>query len=304
MDTKQTGWRRMGTAGVIRKVQPYLYILPLFILLGVFKLYSSVYAIYRSFFEWDGGRISVFIGIQNYIALLTDATFGKSLVNLLILLVTSVLKVVTVPLLVAELVMSVKRQFSSNLYKYLLIIPMVVPGVVMILLWRWIYDYNGLLNGILSTLGLENLMHSWLGEQATALGALIFYQFPWVAGIQFLIFLAGLQSIDTSIYEATRIDGIGPVSRLFYIDIPLLTGQFRYLIITTIISTFQAFEHVLIMTNGGPGDSTMVPALHMYNETFSYYNMGYACAMGTVLFLFTLGVTAFNMKYIKGVDSQ
>ena len=123
-------------------------------------------------------------------------------------------------------------------------------------------SYNGLLNGFLSALGLENFMHSWLGEQATALGALVFYQFPWVAGIQFLIFLAGLQGIDTSIYEATKIDGIGPVSRIFYIDIPLLTGQFRYLIITTIISTFQTFEHVLIMTNGGPGDSTIVPALH------------------------------------------
>ena len=126
-----------------------------------------------------------------------------------------VIKVVTLPLLVAELVMSVKREFSSNLYKYLFVIPMVVPGVVMILLWRWIYDYNGLLNGFLSALGLENFMHSWLGEQATALGALVFYQFPWVAGIQFLIFLAGLQGIDTSIYEATKIDGIGPVSRIF-----------------------------------------------------------------------------------------
>ena len=289
---------------ILRKVQPYLYLLPLFVLLGVFKLYSSVYAVFRSFFEWDGGRISVFIGIQNYISLLSDATFGKSLLNLLILLVTSVIKVVTLPLLVAELVMSVKREFSSNLYKYLFVIPMVVPGVVMISLWRWIYDYNGLLNGFLSALGLENFMHSWLGEQATALGALVFYQFPWVAGIQFLIFLAGLQGIDTSIYEATKIDGIGPVSRIFYIDIPLLTGQFRYLIITTIISTFQTFEHVLIMTNGGPGDSTIVPALHMYNETFSYYNMGYACAMGTVLFLITLGITAFNMKYIKGAENQ
>ena len=225
---------------ILRKVQPYLYLLPLFVLLGVFKLYSSVYAVFRSFFEWDGGRISVFIGIQNYISLLSDATFGKSLLNLLILLVTSVIKVVTLPLLVAELVMSVKRELSSNLYKYLFVIPMVVPGVV----------------------------------------------------------------IDTSIYEATKIDGIGPVSRIFYIDIPLLTGQFRYLIITTIISTFQTFEHVLIMTNGGPGDSTIVPALHMYNETFSYYNMGYACAMGTVLFLITLGITAFNMKYIKGAENQ
>lgn len=90
---------------------------------------------------------------------------------------TSVIKVVTLPLLVAELVMSVKREFSSNLYKYLFVIPMVVPGVVMILLWRWIYDYNGLLNGFLSALGLENFMHSWLGEQATALGALVFINF-------------------------------------------------------------------------------------------------------------------------------
>ena len=289
---------------ILRKVQPYLYLLPLFVLLGVFKLYSSVFAVFRSFFDVDGGRISVFIVRQNYISLLSYATFGKSLLNLLILLVTSVIKLVTLPLLVAELVMSVKREFSSNLYKYLFVIPMVVPGVVMILLWRWIYDYNGLLNGFLSALGLENFMHSWLGEQATALGALVFYQFPWVAGIQFLIFLAGLQGIDTSIYGATKIDGIGPVSRIFYIDIPLLTGQFRYLIITTIISTFQTFEHVLIITNGGPGDSTIVPALHMYNETFSYYNMGYACAMGTVLFLITLGITAFNMKYIKGAENQ
>ena len=296
---KQIQLRNKKTAHFLEIAKPYLYIMPLFILLGTFKLFSSGYAIYKSFFKWDGGRISQFIGLQNFIDIFSDQIFGKSLVNLFILLVTSVIKSITMPLLVAEMVASIKSKLS-NFYKYIFVLPLVIPRVVLLLLWRWIYDYNGLLNGMLSSLGLNIELRSWLGEPSTALPSIIFFQFPWIAGIQFLIFLAGLQSIPASIYESLEIEGITPVKRIFYIDIPMLGGQFRYIIITTIINTFQAFEHVLVMTNGGPGSSTMVPALHLYNETFSYFRMGYSCALGTVLFILTLIITVINMKYIKG----
>jgi len=288
-----------GRRSVFTKIEPYLYILPLFLLLGTFKMYSTVYAIVKSFYQWDGGRISVFVGMQNYIAMFSDKVFGQSMMNLGIIVITSILKVVTIPLIMAEFVMRVKSKKAANFYKYAFIVPMVIPSVVIIMLWRWIYDYNGLLNGILSMIGLERFVTSWLGDAKTALGAVIGYNFPWVAGIQFLIFLSGLQNIPDGIYESVELEGITPLQRLFYIDIPLLAGQFRYLIITTVVTAFQSFEHILLLTNGGPGATTMVPALHLYNQSFSYFNMGYACALGTVLFLMTSFISYINMKYIR-----
>lgn len=291
--------------GTIRcKIVPYLFIFPLFLLLGVFKLYSSFSAIVRSFFEWNGGNISNFVGLDNYIRMMGDTDFWNSLWNLLLITLFSVVKVVTIPLLIAELVMRVRSKRMSDLYKYTFVIPMVVPAMVITLLWQWIYDYNGLLNGILRTIGLVGLGNtSWLGNAQTALGAIIGYNFPWIAGIQFLIFLSGLQSIPESLYEAASLEGINPIQRLFRIDIPLLSGQFRYLIITTITTSFQAFEHIMVMTNGGPGKTTMVPALYLYQESFSYFRMGYACALGTVLFVVILALTALNMNAIRGSES-
>ncbi len=289
---------------IFRKFIPYLFLIPLFLLLGIFKFYPTVSAIFRSLYEWNGGTQMKFIGIDNYVRMLQDEIFGKSLINLLIISVASILKVVTIPLFVAELVVRVKNKKMADMYKYIYIIPMVIPGMVLILLWQWIYDFNGLLNGFLTAVGLGDLSTAWLGNESTALGAIIGYNFPWIAGIQFLIFLSGLQSIPQSLYEAADLEGANAFQRLFYIDIPLLAGQFRYLLITTLTTSFQAFEYVLVLTNGGPGTATMVPALYLYQESFSYFRMGYACALGTALFVVIMILTVLNMKFIRSADSE
>ena len=288
-----------------RKIVPYLFLLPLFVLLGIFKFYPSASAIVRSFFDWNGGAQSTFVGFAIYVRMFQYEIFGKSLVNLLIISIASILKVITIPLLIAELVVRIKSKRLSDAYKYIFIIPMVIPTMVITLLWQWIYDYNGLLNGLLNALGLSGLANtSWLGSERTALGSIIGFNFPWIAGIQFLIFLSGLQNIPSSLYEAADLEGVTWFQRLFRIDIPLLAGQFRYLIITTLTTSFQAFEYVLVLTNGGPGTSTMVPALYLYQESFSYFRMGYACALGTALFVIILLLTAAGMKFIGGSENE
>jgi len=270
----------------------YLFLLPIFLIMGVFKYYPAIIAIIMSFFEWNGYNLARFTGLQNYIHLFEDQVFLTAMKNVSIICIAGLVKVFTFPLLAAELVFNMKSRFS-NASKYLFVIPMVVPTMVVILMWKWIYNPTfGVLNQLLALFGVDTMNHAWLGSSGTALASLIGVGFPWIGGTAFLILLGGLQAIPVDLYESAKVDGIRIWQRLRYIDLPLIFGQLRLLAITTLIDCLSSFENVMILTNGGPGDYTMVPALHMYQQGMTYYQMGYACTIGmsifVIVFVFTL----------------
>lgn len=276
----------------------YLFLLPVFLIMGIFKYYPAATAVIMSFFEWNGFNYREFIGLGNFISMWSDDTFVASLKNVSIIAVTDIVKTLTVPLLAAELVYCVSSRRAKEVYKFILVLPMVVPTMVIILMWKWIYNPTfGALNLALGAFG-TNSNHAWLGSADTALFSIIGVGFPWIGGIAFLIYLGGLQAIPEELYEAARIDGAGLLDRLLKIDLPLIAGQMKVLIILSLIHSMNSFENVLVLTNGGPGNFTMVPALHLYQQGITYNKMGYASAIGVFMFaiIFVLTIISYQFK--------
>lgn len=278
----------------------YFFLLPCFAFLLVFSYYPPLFAIYNSFFQWDGFSPRVFIGLQNFTELFKDKMFTGSIGNLLILMGSGLVIGLSVPLFVAELIFNLRNDRLRYIYRLLFIIPMVVPGLVGTFLWRFILDPNvGILNMLLTSIGGEAWRLQWLGGTRTVIPAFIIMGFPWVSGVNVLIYLAGLQAIPNEIFDAALIDGATGFSRFWRVDMPLVMGQVKLLLILGVIGGLQAYQSQLVLTNGGPGYSSMVPGLVMYHEAFNYNRIGYANAIGLLTFLVILFFTYINMKYVR-----
>ena len=173
-------------------------------------------------------------------------------------------------------------------------------GVVTILIWQFIYDpYAGVLNSVLRAVGLGGLTQNWLGDPRIALYSVMGSAFPFIGGVAVLIYLAGLQSITTEIFDAAAIDGAHGMRRFFTIDLPLIMGQIKLNLVLAIIGGVQNFAGILILTNGGPAGATEVPGLYMYNVAFQYGKIGYASAIGVLIFLCIHVLTFLNMRYLR-----
>ena len=286
---------------ITKNKHAYLFLIPTFLFLGVFCYYPPISAMIHAFFRWDGVGDGVFVGLKNFRELLTDDEFFiRSCLNVFILLVFNVLKTITVPFLVAELIHWLWSGRARYAYRLLFIVPMVAPGIVLVLLWKFIYDTHiGPLNQFLVMVGLEKLAMPWLASTKIAIYSLAAMGFPWAGGIGVLIYLAGLQNIPADIFDAARVDGAGWVRRMLKLDFPLVISQVRVLTVMTVLGTIQGFETVLVMTRGGPAFSTLVPGLHMYHQAFKYGRFGYATAIGVLMFLGVLFFTYANLKLLR-----
>lgn len=278
----------------------YMFLAPSFLLMATFSYYPFLSSIYHSFTQWTIGGEARFIGFQNFIELARDQVFRISMVNLAKLALFSVAVKVLAPLIAAALIFNLRKARTQYMLRALLVFPMVVPAIVTILVWGFIYDAEvGILNQFLQLVGLGNLQRAWLADARYALFALMFLGFPWVGGFALMVFLSGLQNISTDILDSATVEGTTPLQRFWHIDLPLVMGQVKMILILTIIGVLQGFDVPMILTQGGPGYATFVPGLHMYNMAFRYARMGYATAIGVVLFVLVLGLTYLNMKSIR-----
>jgi raffinose/stachyose/melibiose transport system permease protein len=282
-----------------------LMLAPTLVLLALFNYYPAVLGLSRAFTRWETGEEPQWIGLSNFVAMWHDEFLRLSLRNLLVLLVANVLKTLTMPLLVAELLMSLRSPRWQYVMRTAFILPMVVPGMVTMLLWSFIYDGSvGLLNQILETLGMGALTRSWLGDSGTALWAIIGIGFPWAGGLALLIYLAGLNAISGDVWDSCQVDGVGGLKRVWYVDLPLLLPQVRLLVILTLIGVLQDFGSILVLTGGGPGLATHVPALHMYFQAFRFGHMGYAAAIGLTLFVAIFMLSLLNLLWGRRLEKQ
>lgn len=294
----------MSGSGVLRRIYAnrtvYLFLAPSFLLMLLFSYYPFLSAIQHSFTRWTVGGVSRFVGLNNFIELAGDDIFRTALVNLLLLSAFAIVVNVTAPLFAAELVFNMKSARLQYVSRALLVFPMVVPFIVMVLVWGFIYDAEvGIINQFLSLVGLEELRRAWLGDQRFALPAMMFIGFPWVGGFSLLIYLSGLQAISSEIIDSALIDGVNVVKRFWFIDLPMVRGQVKLILILSVINSLQSFGVQLILTEGGPGFATLVPGLYMYNMAFWYARMGYATTIGFVLFILIFGLTYLNFKGIR-----
>ncbi len=284
-----------------KKWHLYLFLLPTLLFPIVFRYYPAGSAIFHAFTKWTGAGDWSWVGLAHFREMATDRILIASVKNIAVLLVAQVAKVLIFPLVAAELIYNLSKERSRYLFRLLLIIPMVVPGIVNTLVWRFIMGPKsfGVLNALLKLVGLEAMQRPWLGDPNIALYSVMFIGFPWVGAVAMLIYYAGLQSIPDSVIDASLIDGATTLRRILSIDLPLLAGQVKLQIVMTTIWTLQGFGGMLVLTNGGPGYATMVPGLWMYQRAFTGDRFGYASAIGCLMFLVMLVITYVNNRYIK-----
>jgi len=277
----------------------YLFLAPGLIHFLVFTVFAVTFAFYISFHDWNIIKPDKpFVGLDNYVRLFHDPRFVRAVTNTLTFLVGVPLGLMA-GLSVALLLNTKVR--GQAIYRTLFYIPVVTPLVVSSIIWKWVYqgDY-GLLNYYLLKFGLIEHKIVWLADPNLALPALIIMMIWGGTGGTMVIYLAGLQSIPEEMYDAAKVDGASTLQRLLYITIPLLRPTTFFLLITSVIGTFQIFTEVYIMTNGGPLNRTTTIGYYLYTNAFRELDMGYATAMAFVLFAMIFGFTLLQWKYTRG----
>ncbi|HMP74499.1 MAG TPA: extracellular solute-binding protein [Kiritimatiellia bacterium] len=254
-----------------------------------------LFSILISFTRYDILNPAILLGLDNYVAMFTsDELFFKSLWNTLFM-------IIGIPLGMAiglgMAILLTQKVRGVAIWRTFFYLPSIVPMVAASILWIWIFNpQSGLLNGFLAYLGITGPL--WLQDQNTSKWALILMGL-WTAGGGMIIWIAGLKGISETYYEAAAIDGAGKWKQFLYITLPMLTPYIFFNLVMGLIGTFQIFTQAFIMTGGGPVNSTLFYAYHLFNHAFRYLNMGYAAAMAWFLFLIVLLLTAFQMRMSK-----
>ena len=269
-----------------------LFISPWLVGLLWFYLYPFVASLYYSFHNATAFGPGAFIGLRNYELLIRDPLFWKSLANTIYFTAGS-LSIGTVLALSLALLLP-KNVRGATAYRTIFYLPTVVPFTAVSVIWIWIlHPQYGPLNHLLEQLGIE--APGWLSDPTWAMPGLILVS-TWSIGNMMVIYLAAMLEIPTELYEAAKLDGASPWQRLLRITLPLLTPVILFNFIVGLISGFQYFVQPYVMTNGGPADSTLVYSLYLYRNAFQFFRMGYASAMGWVLFLLILAGTAIVLR--------
>ncbi|WP_221567196.1 carbohydrate ABC transporter permease [Alkalihalobacillus sp. TS-13] len=273
---------------------PYLFLLPGCVILGAFIFYPLLQAIWLSFTDYNMIVDPTFVGTENYQKLFDDSMFWKTLIQTLIYLVGVVPALIILPIFLAILVN--QKLKGIGFFRSAYYIPVVTSWVVVGITWEWVYAEKGVLNYILEVVGLINGPVHWLTSEQTALFAVMAVTVWKGLGYYMIIYLAGLQSIPSNLYEAAEIDGANKWQQTIRITIPMLMPSIIIVTVMSSIAAMKVFEEIYIMTGGGPLNSSKTLVFYIYQEAFEKLNMGYASAAGVVLFLITLIFSIVNLK--------
>lgn len=265
---------------------------------GIFSIGPMIYAFIGSFADWNPIRNTFqFIKFDNYIHLYHNSLFWKSLKNTIYFVVVVVTGRVLLGFFIALGLNSIKKY--KNLMRSLYFLPVIMPIVAVALVWKWLYDPNiGFFQMILAAFGITDV--KFLYDRNLALPSIMLMTIWKDVGYAVIIFLAGLMDVPRSIIEAAEIDGANRWQKMWNIVIPTLKPTLIFVIITSIISYFQTFTQVFVMTKGGPGTSTHVLLYLIYEQAFKYYRFGYASAITVSLFILIMIVTFIQFKIMKG----
>jgi len=274
----------------------YVLISPWIIGFLAFTLGPMVASAIISLTEWDLLLLPKWIGFKNYVTMFTDdPVFWESLRVTITYTTFSVGLNIVVAFLVAMLLNQNVR--GQQYYRTIYYLPFVVSGVAVAWMWRIMYNPEfGVVNLLLSYFGIQG--PKWLASTTWALPALIIMS-VWGFGGSMVIFLAGLQGVPSHLYEAAEIDGANALAKFSNITLPMMTPTIFFVMTTGIIGAFQTFTQVYVMTQGGPGNATMVYALYLYFNAFKFFKMGYAAALAWVLFFVVLIVTILQFKLAR-----
>ena len=277
----------------------YLFIIPAVILFSVFSLIPFFKVFQLSVFEWDGISTHMnFVGLGNFATAFRDASWWISMRNAG---VVTLLALTLQNFLALVLAMIVDREIEGkNFYRVVFYLPPVLSGIVVGLVWNWIFDgSHGLLNYALKDIGLGHWTRAWLADPHTALFGIAIIHMWKGFGWGFVILLAGLQAIPRELNEAARVDGAGEWTIFSKITVPLMLPVFFLVSILTILGTMQIFDIIVSTTNGGPGYHTEVPITRILAAMVGSSRFGYACSLGILFGLILLAVSMVQMKLSK-----
>lgn len=272
-----------------------LFVAPQTLLFVAFFLVPVVIAFALAFMEVRPTRMS-FVGLENFETVLGDRLFRRAVINTTVFTAVVVLFWLGKALLIAYLLDPMNRALQT-FFKSAFYLPAVTSGVIISLVWLWIYHPNfGLLNGLVVALGGDPV--AWLGNTRTALPALMAMQVIMGGGSSIVLLSAALARIPRDLYEVAIIDGAGRGTIFAKVIVPLIRPTLLYLVVTGTINTFQVFEAVYVMTQGGPQFATTTVVYRIYQEAFQRFNLGVASAQAIVLFLITFVLAAVQFRFL------
>jgi len=265
-----------------RRWRGWLYVLPAFAIYLVFVVLPGLQALYLSFYNWDGVGPATAAGLSNYTQVLSNPQLRGSLVHAAVLVVFFAGLPIVLGLLMAAILARHQRR-GTAVFRTLFFLPYVVPLVAVGITWRWMYAVDGVVNSWLHAVGLGSVARAWLGDFTFALPAVGLVGTWALSGLCMVLFLAGAQKIDPNLYEAARLDGANPLQEFFAVTLPGLRGEIRVAMTVTVIAALASFDIVYVTTLGGPGNTTAVPSLLIYQLAFGLGEVGQAAALGVVL---------------------
>lgn len=267
-------------------------LLPTLAILATFRFLPMLEAFYLSLTQYDLVHPPEFIGLANFVSLVEDPLFRKSARVSLTYVLFSVVPVL--PLSLGLAVLFNRSLLIKNVLRSAVFMPVVMPAVVMAVVWTFMYQQDGVVNTILGWFGIDPI--AWLRSSASALWAVILIGIWRATPYYMVIFLAGLQAIPADYYDAAEIDGAGAWAKFWYVTLPLLKPTTLLVIVMNVIVAMKVFAVPLIMTGGGPADSTRVLPLFIYQTAFEFFDMGRAAAMSVFLFV---GVMLFSFVQVR-----
>ncbi|HEX3813725.1 MAG TPA: sugar ABC transporter permease [Mycobacteriales bacterium] len=280
--------RQLGTAA--------FFLFPSLVGVLVFLVVPVILVILLSFVRWDLLSPPKFVGFSNFTDLFQYDQVGHSL---LVTLYYVVLNIPIQTVIALGLALMLNRKMPAmGFFRVLYVLPFLATPVAMAVVWNWVFDPKvGVINSLLSLVGIHG--PSWLGSSAWSMPVIAFANIWQYAGYNMLFFLAGLQAIPKQLYEVSGMDGAGRIQQFFRITLPLLNPTLLFVLVTGFIGSFQVFDMVYVLTNGGPGDATEVMNLKIYQSAFVGFHIGEACAMSVILFLIILTFTIVQFAYFR-----
>ncbi len=267
----------------------YLYIAPVLVVFGMFRVFPAIQTLVFSFFKVNlvSGKHQ-WVGLKNFSLLLHDTFFIKAIDNTLIYALYIVLISGFLALVLSSLFTS--KMKLGSLFKAVYFVPFITSTVAAAVVWSYLYDPKfGLFNMILKMVGLPT--RGWIASSRDALMSVIIFSIWKYVGYNMVIIIAGLQNIPDVYYEAATIDGAGPLTKFFRLTIPLLTPTIVFVVIYNSILSLKVFDQVFVLTSGGPAKASTVVVLELYEMAFLHYRFGYAASMAFVLFLIIITIT-------------
>ena len=298
--TYHTSWWRRNE----RKIAPYMFIAPFWILFLVFGLYPIVYSLYLSFFKGFGFEKKTFFGLGNYLHLFQDERYIKAVINTTYFAAGSVFILSPLALILALVVNSrlVPGQLKS-FYKAMLFFPVITSAVVIAIIFARVLDQQyGLLNALLRWFGLGP--YGWLTDPKFVMPSFIIMAIWTYLGINMLYWIAGLTGISRELYEAAYTDGASRWQAFWNITLPLLRPVTLFVVIQAIVGSYNLFAQPLLLTNGGPSDASLTITLYLYNQGFVYFNVGYASAIAYSMVVILLILSLLNIYLFRGYSTE